>query len=824
MALRRGRWLVVIALALWSAQDAAAQLPPPQPPAPLKLGPHTDRHGDPLPEGAVQRLGTNRFRHHGKVWALAVSADGTLLASGSNSGLIVLWDATTGKKRHELAGHRGAVHFLRFLPDGKTLLSAANDRQLIRWDVGAGKELGRTVPPVPFVTLAVAPDGQTAALGGAHGSVHLWDLAKGVERTKLTGHTGQVQAVAYAPDGKTLATGGTDWTVRLWDVAAGKELCWLGGHINPVNSLAFTPDGKGLVSAGTSDPVVRVWDVPTRTTTRRIPLPPHATARSLALDPAGRTLAVLSTNLTLRLFDLKTGRELHDIPSAITAQAGNGDLTFTPDGKRLFVTGGTETPIRVYDPATGAEILDEEGHRGVIRALAYSRDGRLIATGGQDNRLCVWEAATGRLLHRFDEHQNGIRAVGFSADGKTLLAAGGDRMVSVWDLERGENLRVFAGSPGAATAAAFSADGRLVAMVGSDRLIRVWDTAKATEVCRRAAPQGISILALAFSPDGKTLLAGGSNQALHLYDLTADAEPRHIPAIGMAQYGLMLTADGKSVAIGGGRQPALVELATGRPRWRLPTPNSGGAHFLAVTPDGRLVAWARTDGTILVWDTVLAQEVAAFRQLPSTHGTLPLAFAPDGRWLAAVQDSTVLIWDVRHLAKPAQPAGAPRTDKDLEALWNDLNGDAASAHRAIWALAGTPDPAVALIQARLRPKPAPDPERIPLLIRRLDSERYAEREQATEELANLGPLAEAALRQALAHGPSPEQRRRIEQLLARLQAAVLPPETVQAYRVVEVLERAGTPDARELLKTLAKGPPELALTQDARAALDRLAK
>ena len=50
------------------------------------------------------------------------------------------------------------------------------------------------------------------------------------------------------------------------------------------------------------------------------------------------------------------------------------------------------------------------------------------------------------------------------------------------------------------------------------------------------------------------------------------------------------------------------------------------------------------------------------------------------------------------------------------------------------------------------------------------------------------------------------------------------PETVQAYRVVEVLERAGTPDARELLKTLAKGPPELALTQDARAALDRLAK
>jgi hypothetical protein len=110
------------------------------------------------------------------------------------------------------------------------------------------------------------------------------------------------------------------------------------------------------------------------------------------------------------------------------------------------------------------------------------------------------------------------------------------------------------------------------------------------------------------------------------------------------------------------------------------------------------------------------------------------------------------------------------------------------------------------------------------LIADLDSDQYAARAEAARGLEGFGAEAEPALRRALAAPPSLEVRRRLEQLLEQLPRAVPPPERLRALRAVEALERAGTAEARRVLRGMARGAPGARLTQEARSALERLAR
>jgi hypothetical protein len=129
---------------------------------------------------------------------------------------------------------------------------------------------------------------------------------------------------------------------------------------------------------------------------------------------------------------------------------------------------------------------------------------------------------------------------------------------------------------------------------------------------------------------------------------------------------------------------------------------------------------------------------------------------------------------------------------------------------------------VAFLKQRLRAVPHPDPQRIARLIAELSSKRFTERQAADAELKKLDVLAEKALRQALQSGPPLELRRRLDQLLQGINAPVPSVETLQVLRALAVLEQIASPQARDLVRTLAEGAPGAHLTREARAALGRL--
>jgi len=179
-------------------------------------------------------------------------------------------------------------------------------------------------------------------------------------------------------------------------------------------------------------------------------------------------------------------------------------------------------------------------------------------------------------------------------------------------------------------------------------------------------------------------------------------------------------------------------------------------------------------------------------------------------------DGSVLIWDVTGARSHPKPAVA-LVAADLDKLWNDLAAaDAVVAYEAMCRLRASPAQAMEVLARRLKPVPNVDAKRLTQVIAKLDSSDFKVRSQASKELEEMGEAAAPALREARANNANLELSRRVEQLLARLQG-----EVVRTGRALEVLEQIGD-DARRLLSSLARGAPAAQLTQDSRAALDRL--
>jgi hypothetical protein len=226
------------------------------------------------------------------------------------------------------------------------------------------------------------------------------------------------------------------------------------------------------------------------------------------------------------------------------------------------------------------------------------------------------------------------------------------------------------------------------------------------------------------------------------------------------------------------------------------------------------------DGRLQFFDTATGQELPGRAGFDTSAERL--TFRPDGQVLAAGhQDGTVLTWDVPRLRRPAH---APiRLDAAaLEARWTDLAGtDGHKAHTAMWELVAAPAQVVELFAVRLRPAEAVPAERLRQWIAELDHQQFRVRQTAERELARNADQAEPVLRAALRGTLSAEQRQRIEAILSA-PPTPLPPEALRTLRAVEVLERIGTVEARQVLSRLTGGAPSGLTSREAKAALDRL--
>src|SRR5262249_51458539 len=147
---------------------------------------------DPLPKGAVARIGTLRFCQALPV-SVAFSPDGKVLASGGYDNRIRLWDQNTGKEVRNLEGHKSYVNSIAFSGDGKWLASGGQDNELILWEVATGKARHRIKgSDTPVFQIALSPNGKALASFCGQERLRLWVTATGEEIWSLPAHSGGI--------------------------------------------------------------------------------------------------------------------------------------------------------------------------------------------------------------------------------------------------------------------------------------------------------------------------------------------------------------------------------------------------------------------------------------------------------------------------------------------------------------------------------------------------------------------------------------------------------------------------------------------------------
>jgi WD40 repeat protein len=642
-------------------------------PADAKL--RTDLYGDALPVGALQRLGTVRFRHNAT--AIAYSPDGKILASGGRDNVIRLFDAASGKEIRRLVGHRprsyrppadvrnaldalvgatgeGGVNSVAFAPDGKTVASGGWDDTVRLWDVQTGKELRKLDAHKAMVGRVVfSADGRILASRGAlDGTVRLWEPVTGTQLQKFTGLSNinpwrfnHDTALAISPDSKTVATTARNALV-FYDVASGAEMKRLPAHVYGI-TVAYSPDGKLLASGGVDEgPDVyslRIWDVVTGKELRKCELPKMEPPTYVSWDPNnnGKLAAVIAED-DMHIFDANTGKEAlrikHYWPSRVI---------YSTDGKTLASAGSGPT-IRHWDAATGKELdLEHEGHRSGVADVAITADGKLVASGGESIRL--WDPATGKMVRQI-EFKGGVTCLAFAPDGKTLASGGLGRVVHLWDVESGKQQGEFKPHANSVRGVTFSGDGKLLASGDAQSTIRIWDvkTGKLTqEIDNRSLTDA---LALAFAPDNKTLFCAG-----------AWNDSSFLPKKGQT-----ITINGKEIKLNDDFVLDLQGVKMTRKegnyvlQWDVSTGKEvrkfGGLtdklRALACSADGKLVAGASADGKLCIWEADTGKDRLYIVAHPG-HGDIAsgaapaLAFAPDGKTLASAGgDRTIRLWDV----------------------------------------------------------------------------------------------------------------------------------------------------------------------------------
>jgi WD40 repeat protein/mono/diheme cytochrome c family protein len=273
------------------------------------------------------------------------------------------------------------------------------------------------------------------------------------------------------------------------------------------------------------------------------------------------------------------------------------------------------------------------GHRGAVRALAFSADGRLAATGGEDRTVRVWDADSGKEVAVLEGHTDEVLCVAFSGDGKFVLSGGRDRSVRLWDVATAREVRRFAGHTDAVRAVALDGRGLRALSAGADRTVRLWDVSRGGEV-RSFTGHSAAVTCLALSPDGKRALSGGADRTLRLWDLGGDKEPQRWEGHGGTVLSVAFSADSKFALSGGAdRTIRLWDATTGKQVHRLEG-HANSVVRVAFSPDGKRALsgssqYQTPDHIIRVWDLDKGKETSDVSG-DKLEGVEAVAFTPDG--------------------------------------------------------------------------------------------------------------------------------------------------------------------------------------------------
>lgn len=369
---------------------------------------------------------------------------------------------------------------------------------------------------------------------------------------------------------------------------------------------------------------------------------------SVAWFPDGQRIVTGSLDYTAKVYDAASGRELLALKGHSN---GISSVAVSPDGQRI-ATGSEDHTAKLWEAESGRELLTLKGHNGPIWSIAISRDGQRIITGSFDGSTKVWEAASGKELLSLGGI-NPIRAVAISPDGRRIITGSEDQTAKVWDAASGEELMTLKGHNSKLFSVAVSPDGSRIATGSDDHTAKLWDAGSGREVLTLIGHNS-AVLTLAFSLDGHEIVTGSWDKTAKVWDADTGKDLVTLKGHNAAVMSVAYSPDGKRVITGSWDNTAKLWDDNGG----ISADSSGGniltikghpnlIETVAFSPDGKRIATAGYAPEVRVWDATNGRDILA---LKGHRAMIPsVAFSPDGKQIVTgSKDNTARVWDANN--------------------------------------------------------------------------------------------------------------------------------------------------------------------------------
>jgi WD40 repeat protein/serine/threonine protein kinase len=526
--------------------------------------------------------------------SVALSPDGSLVATGGDDGSVWVSDVERGVTSITNLSLFGTVGRVSFSPDGRMLVAVSMGGQARVWKPATGEPLTPLLQAQDFdassladvlrvmkPTASFSPDGKLLLLAWGSKSAQLRDAASGNLMRELS-HGDVVYHAAFSSDGRLVVTSSADGTARIWEVATGKSVGPTLRHGGAVYWAQFSSDGKTLLTVRDGH-YVQLWDWREG---RRIAqeIPRKSRLYHASLSPDGSNILTTAWSGYAHLYDAATGRMM----SQFQQQGGVVAGAFSPDGTHIAIAceDGNAWLWELYDALGRPMPLPQGNH---IDEIAFSGDGRRLAVAGRGGYARVWDLFPAeRGVRRLPG--NDVEWVEFEPSGRrALLVSTGNRSsLSVYEVQTGKCLSIVNFSPDQVTRARFSPDGNRILAFGNTSAVSVFDADSGRELFPPLQHEHRVKDAL-WSPDGKVILTAAGASGARAWDV-------------------------------------------GRGKVAVSFPHTKAVTAIAISPDGLRFATGQEDNTVQIWEELTTRRCAGVLTASGRIGEI--RFSPDGRLLA----------------------------------------------------------------------------------------------------------------------------------------------------------------------------------------------